>query len=132
MNNERNDAVPKSSFKEMMHASKTKMNQEHLNRLFQQIGNMGEQLSKHRTLQNLLHYKKLVQQFVQEAVDHGLKWTEKQGYHPNGSYKTYHLVEEIDERLNDLTNAIIEDESDQLKLLATIGEIEGLLVNLYA
>ncbi|MES9803355.1 DUF327 family protein, partial [Priestia megaterium] len=41
------------------------------------------------------------------------------------------LVKEVDTKLVDLTNDILQKEKDSLNLLKRVGEIQGLLINMY-
>jgi len=43
----------------------------------------------------------------------------------------YKLVKEVDTKLVDLTNDILQKEKDSLNLLKRVGEIQGLLINMY-
>ena len=45
--------------------------------------------------------------------------------------KVYKLVKEVDTKLVDLTNDILQKEKDSLNLLKRVGEIQGLLINMY-
>ena len=48
-----------------------------------------------------------------------------------GSAKVYKLVKEVDKKLVDLTNAVLDKEDKSIRLLSMIGEIQGMLINIY-
>lgn len=64
-------------------------------------------------------------------MNHGLKLTEQYGFHWSGRSRVYHIVKTIDQKLLDVTNAVLEQERPRIDLLQTLGEIQGLIVNLY-
>ena len=119
---------PASSFSQVMSQSQTKLQLEQtLGRLEKQ----GQILVQQRTIENLRAYKKLVQEFIGEALKGGLQLAEKQTHHPNGHMKTHQIVEIVDQKLLELHDEVINNENRGLEVLGLIGEIKGLLLNLY-
>lgn len=131
VNKERLGKSASSSFSKMMVHSKQKLQQDSLQQLLSKIESQGELLSRQMTVKNVTDYKKMVKQFVSEAVQYGLELQEHQGFRLRGRAKTYHLVKEIDQKLITLTNEVMKQEKNGLEVLSIIGELEGLLVNLY-
>src|SRR5690625_332010 len=105
-----------------------KLKQEELDLLMKNITDQGEKLAKHRSFQDLARFKRMVKQFLEKAVYSGLELSKSHHFNANHTLKT---VKEIDERLIQLTNDLMEQEKSTVDLLAVIGEINGLLVNLY-
>lgn len=91
----------------------------------------GQKLAKQRTLENLIAYKNTVKQFVSESLSYGLQLTDKESFHPNGGMKAHQLVEIIDEKLLEIQDEVLSSEKDGLETLELVGEIKGLLINLY-
>ncbi|MDQ0339893.1 uncharacterized protein YaaR (DUF327 family) [Caldalkalibacillus uzonensis] len=120
-----------TSFNQVMHNMQVRLQREALAGLLQKIEAAGEQLVKRRTLAHLFQYKRLVKQFIEEATQRGLKWTEREGSYAHGRFKVYHLIEQVDEHLLQLTDELLATEEGHLQLLALVGEIKGLLVELY-
>ncbi|WP_404330195.1 YaaR family protein [Mesobacillus maritimus] len=122
------ESKPASSFFRMMSQSQTKLQLEQtLGRLEKQ----GQLLVQHRTIENLRDYKKIVQEFIGEVMNGGLQLSEKQSQHPNGHMKTHQLVEIVDQKLLELQDEVMNNEKHGLEVLGLIGEIKGLLINLY-
>jgi uncharacterized protein YaaR (DUF327 family) len=128
---EKSDSFTKASFTDVMTHSKEKLQQQALNHLMGRIEAKGELLAKKRTIENVRDYKKLVKQFLEEAVSYGLNLNDKHGLQPNGRPKLYKIVEEVDKRLIQLTNQVMDEEKDGIEVLSLVGEIKGLLVNIY-
>ncbi|EGL82056.1 protein of unknown function DUF327 [Caldalkalibacillus thermarum TA2.A1] len=122
---------PQASFNRVLNKAEARVQRETLAGLLQKIESAGEQLAERRTLAHLFQYKRLVKQFLEEAVRGGLKWMEREGRDARGRLKVYHLIEQVDQHLLELTDELLATEEGRLKLLAVIGEIKGLLVELY-
>lgn len=102
-----------------------------LNRLAESIGMQGERLSEHRTIDDLRKYKKMVKEFMEEAVNSGLQLEDQRGFNRRGRTKVYKIVKEIDSRLTNLASDVISKEKSRLDILNKVGEIQGLIINLY-
>jgi hypothetical protein len=122
---------PRTQFNQVLHMAERKVRSETLDSLMQEIDRVGERLTEERTLSLLGRYKRLVKQFLEEAVHHGLAWTSQES-RSQGRFKVHHLIKRVDDHLLEMTDALLENEEGHLKLLALVGEIKGLLVELYA
>lgn len=128
---EKQDVTQKSSFSSVIVHSKQKLHQQELTALLLKIEEKGALLAQKMTVENVRDYKKLVTQFVEEVVQYGLDMSEKHGFQPNGRPKQYKIVEEIDQKLVELTNKVLQEEKSGIEILDMVGEIKGLLINLY-
>ncbi|WP_046174433.1 YaaR family protein [Domibacillus indicus] len=104
---------------------------EKLNGMMKDIETQGEKLAEHRTIDDLRKYKKMVKEFMEEAVNSGLQLEEQRGFNRRGRTKVYKIVKEVDSRLTQLANDVINREKSQLDILDKVGEIQGLLINIY-
>lgn len=119
------------SFANVMRNSQAKLQLDSLNQLMDRIDLQGQRLAKQRTIENLIDYKHSVKQFVNESLSYGLELSEKQSFHPNGGMKSHQLVEVIDEKLMAINDEVLDNEKEGIEVLRLVGEIKGLLVNLY-
>ncbi|PSL51125.1 hypothetical protein B0H94_10135 [Salsuginibacillus halophilus] len=119
-------------FTELMDQRRNDRNHERMNQLMQKIDDQGKVLAESRTVDELRKYKDLVKSFMNEAVENGLSLEEKRGFNRRGRTKVYKIVEEVDRKLLDLTNDVINKEKRGLDILDKVGEVRGLLVNMYA
>ncbi|ANC75367.1 hypothetical protein ABE65_000155 [Fictibacillus phosphorivorans] len=119
------------SFGEAVSKQSEKLHSEQLTRLLGDIENQGKRLLQSQTVRDLQLYKNLVQRFVKEAVDFGMQLKQNKSWNEQGRSRTLKLVKEVDEHLIELTEAVLSQEKDSITLLDRIGEIKGLLVNLY-
>ncbi|KZE68091.1 hypothetical protein AWM68_16930 [Fictibacillus phosphorivorans] len=119
------------SFGEAVSKQSEKLQSEQLTRLLGDIENQGKRLLHSQTVRDLQLYKNLVQRFVKEAVDFGMQLKQNKSWNEQGRSRTLSLVKEVDEQLILLTEAVLCQEKEPITLLDKIGEIKGLLVNLY-
>lgn len=104
---------------------------EKLDELLGQIDKQGDKLSQKRTFKELVRYKKMVQQFVKEAVEKMYKVKEEFSTYGSGNHKVYNLVEKVDESLEELTELVLDKQSTQLEILDRLDEVRGMLVDIY-
>ena len=123
--------IPRLSFTEILENTEEEKMRQALNDILEEINKKGRELIDKRTVENLLSYKKMVRDFVEDAVDFGLKINARRGYGLSGRTKILRTVSTIDQRLVELTDIIIKQESKGVSLLKKVGQIEGLLVNIF-
>lgn len=119
------------SFASVMRKSQSKLQLDALNLLISRVDTQGQKLAKQRTLENLRDYKNLVKQFVGESLNYGMQLSEKQSFNMSGGMKTHQLVEIIDQKLIELNDEVLNNEKEGIDILRLVGEIKGLLINLY-
>lgn len=127
------EPVPKGSipFQSVIDQKKTDLTLESLNKKMQEIETSGNQLVESRTIENLVKYKKLVKEFMNDVVKNGLQLQEQHSFNHYGSSKIYKLVKEVDKKLVDVTSAALDKQQQGLDLLNLLGEIKGMLMDLY-
>jgi len=118
-------------FGDMVVKQGTKLQTEQLTRLLGDITAAGDRVARNRTLRELTRFKMLVKRFLQEAVNHGLETKQSHTWNRFGEGRRLKIVETIDERLVELAEDILNEEKETIDLLDKIGEIKGLLINLY-
>ncbi|MGI5997715.1 MAG: YaaR family protein [Lutispora sp.] len=120
------------SFREVMSTRRDEMDVERLNRLMEDVDAQGKVLAQSMTVEDLRDYKKKVKEFLSEAVKYGLKIQQNRGFNRGGRMKIYKIVQKVDDKLLELTDAVINKQEKGIKVLSLIGEIRGLLLDVYA
>jgi uncharacterized protein YaaR (DUF327 family) len=124
--------VNKISFKELLdHAEDDSRQKEMLDEMMEKINEKGKDLIETRTVESLFEYKEMVKGFVEEAVTFGLRIEERRGMSRSTRSKVLRVVSAVDSKLLELTDIIIAQEESKIKILQKVGEIQGLLVNIY-
>ncbi|MCY8922887.1 YaaR family protein [Bacillus atrophaeus] len=120
-----------ASFKTSMDSQSSKLKFDQLTKLLSDIEAFGKRLTKSRNFKDLARFKGLVKRFVKEAVDNGLSHETARSFDLYGNSRKLGIVKEIDEKLIQLTEEMMNQEQPAIDLLERIGEIKGLLINLY-
>lgn len=120
-----------SRFGQMVEKQETRLQSEQITRLFGDISSAGDRLARSRNLRDLAKYKMLIRRFLKETVEGGIGLTQSHTWNQFGEGRRLKLVQTIDEKLVELAEALLDEEEESIDLLAKIGEIKGLLVNLY-
>lgn len=107
------------------------MQMEKLQQLIKDIDDAGERLLRSQTFKDLAKFKTLVKRFVKETVEFGMQLKQSHSWNQFGQGRSLKIVETIDQKLVELTEDILEKEEKSMNLLEKIGEIKGLLINLY-
>lgn len=118
-------------FSEILVKHGSKLQTDQLTRLMGDISAAGDRVARSRNLRELTRFKMLIKRFLQEAVEYGLDMKQSHTWNRFGEGRRLKIVETIDEHLVELAQDILNEEKDTIDLLDKIGEIKGLLVNLY-
>jgi uncharacterized protein YaaR (DUF327 family) len=127
----KNQAVGQSRFGEIVKKQENKLQMEQLHKLMSQIESQGNRLSRSRNFKDLAKYKSLVKNFVKQAVDFGMDLKQSHSWTTSGHSQTLKTVEQIDRKLVELADEVVKREQGAIDILGKIGEIKGLLINLY-
>ncbi|MFD2045595.1 YaaR family protein [Ornithinibacillus salinisoli] len=121
----------KQSFQTIVQSQTQKLQQSGLQKLMQDITLQGNKLARYRSFKDLVKFKRLVKGFLKETVSSGLDLQKSHSFSFTGNSRNLTIVKEIDEKLIELTEEIMNQEKKTVDLLGLIGEIKGLLINLY-
>lgn len=99
--------------------------------LMEQITAEGEKLYKRRDVRDMKHYRGLVKEFMNEIVSRSHSFTRENFLDRRGRHRVYGIIRLIDENLDELAKELMKDEKDNLAILGKIGEIRGLLLDIF-
>lgn len=94
------------------------------------ITEQGERLKKRRDIKDMRHYRELVKDFMNEVVNRSHKFNRENFLDRRGRHRVYGIVRLVDEKLDLLAKELVNDEQDVIKILGSIDEIRGLLIDL--
>ncbi|MFD2217006.1 MULTISPECIES: YaaR family protein [Bacillaceae] len=118
-------------FQDLIVKQGNKLQNDQLTKLLANIDDAGRRLGKSRNFSDLSKYKLLVKKFIHEAVEYGMNMKQSRSWDYNGNSRSLKIIEQVDELLINLTDEMMNKESSSIDILAKIGEVKGLLVNLY-
>lgn len=124
-------AAQQQGFSDMLSQQQENAGKEQLKRMLDQIQLQGERLLKSMTVRELRQYKRMVKQFLEETVRRGVGLKETRGWDRRGRGKKYKILQEIDQNLLAMADELLEAENGKVELLNRVGEIRGLLINLW-
>ncbi|ASF37655.1 hypothetical protein CEH05_00250 [Halobacillus halophilus] len=118
-------------FDQLVQSQTRQLQEVQLNQLIKSINAQGERVARFRSFRDLAKYKRLIKDFVKESVNYGMNLKHSHSWNQYGQTRKLTLVESVDEKLAELTEAVMDEEKKTIDLLGLIGEIKGLLINLY-
>lgn len=118
-------------FSGFLREERTAATKDELARRMDLIARQGERLARSMTVRELREYKTLVQRFLEDTVRKGVGLKETRGWDRRGRTKRYQLLDEIDKTLVEMADELLDTEAGRLELLGKLGEIRGLLINLF-
>lgn len=122
--------APTPQFGDMMQQQEEQRTTEELQRKLEDIRLQGERLTRSMTVRELKLYRHMVKAFLEDTVRRGVGLKETKGWDRRGRGKRYKLLEEVDAMLVMMGEELLQTEEGRLDLLAKVGEIRGLLINL--
>lgn len=104
-----------------------------LDQLVEEIDQQAKNLANHRTFGELDKYKKMVKNFMDQAVRkmYTVKFSDSSKLMVKRK-KVYIMVQQVDKELEKITLELIQKQAEGLDLLAALEKINGLLVDMYS
>ena len=99
--------------------------------LMKDITLQGTRIAEHMDIRDLKRYRGLVREFLEEVVYRSHKFSRENFLDRRGRHRVYGIIKLIDENLDALASELVEDEKDHLSILNRIGEIQGLLLDIF-
>jgi uncharacterized protein YaaR (DUF327 family) len=102
-----------------------------LSLMMEDITQQGNKLSRKMDIRDMKLYRKLIKNFMNEIVSHSHSFSRENFLDRKGRHRVYGMVKVVDEALDELAEELMRDEKDRLAILNKIGEIRGLLLDLF-
>ncbi len=99
--------------------------------LMEDITAQGNRIAQHMDIRDMKKYRGLIKDFLNEVVYRSHKFSRENFLDRRGRHRVYGIIKLIDENLDQLATELVSDEMDHLKILNAIGEIEGLLLDIF-
>lgn len=105
--------------------------QARLQGLMEEITMQGESLGKKRDVKDMKKYRGLIKEFMNEIINRSHSFERENFLDRRGRHRVYGIIRMVDENLDELARELMKDEQDHLAILSKIGEIRGLLLDIY-
>ena len=102
-----------------------------LTQMMEEITRQGDKLAKHRDIKDMKRYRALIKDFMNEIVNRSHAFSRENFLDRKGRHRVYGIIRLIDENLDALAQELVKDEQDNLAILSKIGEIRGLLLDIF-
>ena len=99
--------------------------------LLNDITLQGERIAQHMDIRDLKRYRGLIKEFMNEVVYRSHKFSRENFLDRKGRHRVYGIIRKVDENLDELATALVSDEQEHIAILEKIGEIEGLLLDIF-
>lgn len=121
-----------SNFKFMLasHIEEAEL-QNRLSLLMEDITMQGKKISKKMDIRDMKRYRSLVKEFLNEVVTRSHKFSRENFLDRRGRHRVYGIIRKVDETMDALAQELVKDEKDHLAILGLIGEIKGLLLDIF-
>ena len=104
---------------------------ERLNMMMQDIVQQGKRISKRNDIKDMQRYRVLIKDFLNEVVTSSHEFSRENFLDRKGRHRVYGIIRQVDDELDALAQELVKDEKDNIGILAKIGQIEGLLLDIF-
>ena len=89
---------------------------ERLSVMMQEITMQGEKLGKHMDVRDMKHYRRLIQEFMNEIVNRSHKFSRENFLDRRGRHRVYGMIKRVNVVLDELAGELIKEEKDTLAI----------------
>ena len=105
--------------------------QERLNLMMQEITMQGNKIAKRMDVRDMKRYRSMIKEFMSEVVSRSHSFSRENFLDRRGRHRVYGIIRLVDETLDALAKELVKDEKDHISILNKIGEIRGLLLDIF-
>ena len=102
-----------------------------LNLMMEEIVMQGDKITKRMDVKDMRRYRALIKDFMNEIVNRSHKFSRENFLDRRGRHRVYGIVRLVDEKLDELAQELMKEEEDEIAILAKVGEIRGLLLDIF-
>lgn len=118
----------KKEFSQSFSFAKNKKNEEQLKMMLEDIKKKGNRLAVTKCYSDVHAYKNMIREYLKSVLEHMYDVKKDISFWQTQYFMT---VDVIDDKLRELTDMLLSEEKDNMKIAATIDEISGLVVDIY-
>lgn len=104
--------------------------QSQLSLMIEEITQQGYRLGKRRDIRDMKQYRRLIQSFMNEIVNHSHEFSRENFLDKRGRHRVYGIIKQVNQALDELAEELLNEEQDHLAILSKIDEIRGLLLDI--
>ncbi|MZP29257.1 DUF327 family protein [Heliobacterium undosum] len=120
----------KEAFLSELHKARAGRDRSDLQEMLARIDESANALAQNQTVGNFKKYRELVKKFLAQVVGGAYQLREQTGWDRRGRHKSLITVEKIDRHLDEMASRFLAQQAEPIDILAKIGEIRGLLLDI--
>lgn len=125
---EKKSITVKKDFSQSFNSQMEKRSEQQLKEMFDNIKKKGNRLAITKCYSDVKSYKKMIKDYLESVLDYMYKVKKDISFWQTQYFIT---VDTIDQKLEELTQMLVDDQKENLSVAATIDDITGLLVDIY-
>ncbi len=125
---ERKIVSEKKDFSQSFSQERHKKSEEQLNKMIDDIKKRGSKLINTKNYVDVIMYKKMIKEYLESILKFMYETKKDISFWQTQYFIT---VDTVDNRLEELTKALLSDEKDNINIASTIDEIQGMIVDIY-
>lgn len=98
--------------------------------LMKEIEAEGQRIARHKDIRDMKRYRAKVKEFMNEITTRSYSFTRENFLDRKGRHRVYGIIHLVDEELDQLAGALMEEEKDHLEILRLIDDIRGMLIDI--
>ena len=99
--------------------------------MMEEITMQGDKIIKRMDVKDMRRYRTLIKDFMNEIVNRSHKFSRENFLDRRGRHRVHGIIRLADEKLDELAQELVKDEKDTISILAKVGEIRGLLLDIF-
>lgn len=119
-----------ASFQSQIAKIESRNFENHINELAERIFEQGERLAKKADIRELKAYKRLISEFLDEALNSSHKFSKQSFLDRRGRHRVYAIIKKINSEIEQLTDDVLSEEKENIKILQRLEDIKGLVLDL--
>ena len=125
---ERKILSTKKDFSQSFSQAKERKSEEELKQMIEDINKKGNRLVATKIYGDVIAYKKMIKEYLESILKFMYDTKKDISFWQTQYFVT---VDTIDQKLEEITQTLLNNESDNLNIAASIDEIQGLIVDIY-
>lgn len=105
--------------------------QQKIGGLMSQIDEQGKKISKRKDIRDMRRYRELIKELLNEVIYRSHEFSRENFLDRRGRHRVYGIIRLVDKNLDELAEELMKDEQDNISILSKIGEIQGLLLDIF-
>ena len=99
--------------------------------LMEEITMQGDRISKKKDIKDMRRYRSLIKDFMNEIVSRSHSFSRENFLDRKGRHRVYGIIRLVDETLDELAQELMKEQKDNITILQKIGDIRGLILDIF-